>query len=153
MLDPIVRLLRMLDRPDDLRVLGPGIEREILWRLITGEQGALVRQIGLADGSLAHISRAIRRIRERYDEPLRVADLAELAGMSASSFHRHFRSATSMTPIQFQKQIRLRQARSCCCPGRGGRRDRLSRRLSEPVAVQPRIPADLRRAPGTTRAG
>ncbi|MDH6118488.1 AraC family transcriptional regulator [Kitasatospora sp. GAS204B] len=112
LLDPIVRLLRLVDRPDDLRVLAPGFEREILWRLITGDQGALVRQIGLADGSLAHISRTIRWIRQHYNEPLLIADLADLSGMSASSFHRHFRSATSMTPIQFQKQIRLQEARA-----------------------------------------
>jgi AraC-like DNA-binding protein len=112
LLDPIVRLLRLLDRPDDLRVLAPGLEREILWRLITGDQGALVRQIGLANSSLTHISRAIRWIREHYNEPVLIADLAELSGMSASSFHRHFRAATSMTPIQFQKQIRLQEARA-----------------------------------------
>ena len=112
LLDPVVRLLRLLDHSDDLRVLGPGLEREILWRLLTGEQGALVRQIGLADSSLTHIARVIRWIREHYDEPLLIADLAAVAGMSPSSLHRHFRAATSMTPIQFQKQIRLRAARN-----------------------------------------
>jgi AraC-like DNA-binding protein len=112
LLDPVVRLLRLLDRPDDLRVLAPGLQREILWRLITGEQGALVRQIGLANSHLAHISRAIRWIREHYSEPVLIADLADLSGMSASTFHRHFRAATSMTPIQFQKQIRLQEARA-----------------------------------------
>ena len=112
LLDPVVRLLRLLEHPDDLRVLAPGLEREILWRLITGDQGALVRQIGLASSSLAHISRAIRWIREHYHEPVLVADLAALSGMSASSFHRHFRAATSMTPIQFAKQIRLQEARA-----------------------------------------
>jgi AraC-like DNA-binding protein len=112
LLDPIVRLLRLLDDPNDVRVLGPGLEREILWRLITGDQGALVRQIGLADGSLAHITRTVRWIREHYNEPMRIADLADMSGMSASSFHRHFRWATSMTPIQFQKQIRLQEARA-----------------------------------------
>ncbi|MGH3379571.1 MAG: AraC family transcriptional regulator N-terminal domain-containing protein [Actinoallomurus sp.] len=112
LLDPIVRLLRLLGRPDDLRVLAPGFEREILWRLITGDQGALVRQIGLAGSGLAHISRTIRWIRRHYNEPLLIADLAEMSGMSPSTFHRHFRSATSMTPIQFQKQIRLQEARA-----------------------------------------
>jgi AraC-like DNA-binding protein len=111
LLDPVVRLLRIADRSDDVRVLAPGIRREILWRLLTGDQGALVRQVGLADGMLAHISRAIRWIRSHHDEPLLVADLADLAGMSPSTFHRHFRAATSMTPIQFQKQIRLQEAR------------------------------------------
>jgi AraC-like DNA-binding protein len=104
-------LVRLLDRPADLPVLAPMIEREILWRLITGEQGATVRQIGLADSSLAYVSRAIRWIREHYADALRVDDLARLAGMSVSSFHRHFRAITAMTPIQFQKQIRLQEAR------------------------------------------
>jgi len=112
LLDPVVRLLRIADRPDDLRVLGAAYRREILWRLLTGEQGDLVRQVGLANGNLAHVSRAIRWIRDHYREPVLVADLAALSGMSASSFHRHFRSATSMTPIQFQKQIRLQTART-----------------------------------------
>jgi len=112
LLDPIVRLLRLLGHPDDLRVLGPGLEREILWRLLSGEQGAVVRQIGLADSSLTHIARVIRWIREHYDQPLLIADLADVAGMSPSSLHRHFRAATSMTPIQYQKQIRLQAART-----------------------------------------
>jgi AraC-like DNA-binding protein len=112
LLDPVLRLLRMLNHPDDLRVLAPGVEREILWRLITGAQGALVRQIGLASGSLAHISRTIRWLRQHYREPVRIVDLADLAGMSVSSFHRHFRAATSMTPLQFCKQLRLQEARS-----------------------------------------
>jgi AraC-like DNA-binding protein len=111
LLDPVVRLLRIADRPDDVRVLGEGIRREILWRLLTGDQGALVQQIGLADGMLAHISEAIRWIRQHHNEPILVAELAELAGMSPSTFHRHFLAATSMTPIQFQKQLRLQEAR------------------------------------------
>jgi transcriptional regulator GlxA family with amidase domain len=71
-----------------------------------------VRQIGLADSRLAHVARAIRSIRVHYDETLRVEELAALATMSVSSFHRHFRAVTSMTPIQYQKQIRLHEARA-----------------------------------------
>jgi AraC-like DNA-binding protein len=112
LLDPIARLLRMIDRPDDIRVLGPALEREILWRLLTGDQGMLVRQIGLADGSLTHIARTIRFLREHLSEPTPVEELAGIAGMSASSFHRHFRAATSMSPLQFQKLLRLQQARA-----------------------------------------
>jgi AraC-like DNA-binding protein len=112
LLDPVVRLLRAARCPDDLRVLGPSYQREILWRLITGDQGALVRQIGLANNSLAHIARAIGWIREHYHEPLNVTDLARLSGMSPSSFHRHFRAATAATPIQYQKTIRLQTART-----------------------------------------
>ncbi|MDA0159424.1 AraC family transcriptional regulator [Solirubrobacter ginsenosidimutans] len=112
LLDALARLLALLDAPEDIPALATGLEREILWRLLTGPQGATVRQIGLADSHLAHLARAIRRIRDHYDEPLRVEDLAALATMSVSSFHRHFRAVTSMTPIQFQKQLRLHAART-----------------------------------------
>ena len=72
----------------------------------------MVRQIGLADSGLSHVSRAIRWIRDNYAEPMRIADLARLAGMSPSAFHRHFRAVTAMSPLQFQKRIRLQEARS-----------------------------------------
>jgi transcriptional regulator GlxA family with amidase domain len=112
LLDPIVRLLRLLDRPDDVPVLGPAIEREILWRLIKGEQGAMVRQLGLADSRLSQISRAVRWIRDHHTAMLRIEDLARVANMSATSFFRHFRAVTSLTPIQYQKQVRLQEARA-----------------------------------------
>ncbi|WP_224371079.1 AraC family transcriptional regulator [Hyalangium versicolor] len=112
LLDAFVRLLRLLDRPMDMPVLGPMIEREILWRLLSSRQGAMVRQIGLADSRLSQIGRAIRRIRTGYAENLRISELARLAGMSVTSFHRHFRAITSMSPLQYQKQIRLREARA-----------------------------------------
>jgi AraC-like DNA-binding protein len=112
LLDAIARLLALLDAPDDAPALTAGTEREVLWRLLTGPQGATVRQIGLADSRLAHLSRAICWIRGHYDETLRVEELAALATMSVSSFHRHFRAVTSMTPIQFQKEIRLHEARA-----------------------------------------
>jgi AraC-like DNA-binding protein len=112
LLDAIGRLLALLDTPEDAAALAAGVEREILWRLLTGPQGTTVRQIGLADSRLAHLSRAIHRIRTHYDQTLRVEELAALATMSVTSFHRHFRAVTSMTPIQFQKQIRLHEARA-----------------------------------------
>jgi AraC-like DNA-binding protein len=112
LLDAVARMLRLLDQPADAPVLAPLLEREILWRLLTGPHGDVVRQIGLADSSLAHISRAIHWVRENYAEPVRVADLAGLAGMSPSAFHRHFRAVTAMSPLQFQKRIRLQEARS-----------------------------------------
>jgi AraC-like DNA-binding protein len=112
LLDATGRLLALLDTPGDAAALATGVEREVLWRLITGPQGRTVRQIGLADSRLAHVGRAIRWIRVHYDETLRVEQLAALATMSVSSFHRHFRAVTSMTPIQFQKEIRLREARA-----------------------------------------
>ncbi len=112
LLDAVVRLLRLLDRPSDIPALWPLIEREIVWRLLCGEQGELVRQIGLADSRLSRIRRAIRSIRERYAEPLEIEQLAKEVAMSPTSFHRHFRAATAMSPLQYQKQIRLQQARS-----------------------------------------
>ncbi|MFJ7073814.1 AraC family transcriptional regulator N-terminal domain-containing protein [Streptomyces sp. NPDC098781] len=111
LLDAVVRLLRLLDEPRDRAVLAPLIKREILWRLITGEQGATVRQLGLADSSLSHVSRAVRWIREHFAEPFRVEDVARMSGMSVSAFYRNFQAVTAMSPIQFQKQIRLQEAR------------------------------------------
>ncbi|MFY1674825.1 AraC family transcriptional regulator [Plantactinospora sp. WMMB334] len=111
LVDAAVRMLRLLERPRDIPVLAPLIKREILWRLITGEQGAAVRQLGLASSSVAHVSRAVRWIRDNYRESFRVEDVAQMSGMSASAFYRNFQSVTAMSPIQFQKQIRLQQAR------------------------------------------
>ncbi|MFF2216767.1 AraC family transcriptional regulator [Streptomyces antibioticus] len=111
LLDAVVRLLRLLDEPRDRAVLAPLVKREILWRLITGEQGATVRQLGLADSGLSHVSRAVRWIREHYAQPFRVEDVARMSGMSASAFYRNFQAVTAMSPIQFQKQIRLQEAR------------------------------------------
>lgn len=112
LVDPVVRLLRLLDRPQDLQILAPTFEREILWRLFNGPQGALVRQIGLADSRLSQISRSIRWLRHHFAEAIRIEDLAEVAGMSVTSLHRHFRGVTSLTPIQFQKRLRLQAARA-----------------------------------------
>ena len=112
LIEAMVRLLRLLDSPRDVPVLRPLIEREILWRLLCGPQGARVRQIGLADSRLTQVSHAIRHIRQHYAKALSIEELAALAAMSESSFHRHFRAVTAMTPIQFQKQIRLQEARA-----------------------------------------
>jgi AraC-like DNA-binding protein len=111
LLDAVVRLLRLLDRPRDRKALAPLYKREILWRLMTGEQGDIVRQLGLADSSLSHITRAVRWIRENYTRPFRVEEVAQLSGMSVSAFHRNFQAVTAMSPIQFQKHIRLQAAR------------------------------------------
>ncbi|SDN11898.1 AraC family transcriptional regulator [Streptomyces wuyuanensis] len=111
LLDAVVRLLRLLDRPRDIDVLAPLYKKEILWRLITGPQGAMIRQIGLADSNLTHIARAVRWIRENYATSFRVEDVAQFIGMSPSAFYRNFQAVTAMSPIQFQKQIRLQEAR------------------------------------------
>ena len=110
--DCVVRLLRLLDRPADSPILAPSLEREILWRLINGPQGAIVRQIGLADSRMSQIARAVRWLRRHFAETVRIEDLAKIADMSISSLHRHFRNITSLTPIQYQKQLRLHAARA-----------------------------------------
>jgi transcriptional regulator GlxA family with amidase domain len=119
LLDAVARLLRLIDAPADASVLAPMIEREIIWRLLTGPQGGTIRQIGLADSDVSLVSRAIGWIRENYAEPMRIDDLARLSGMSASAFHRHFRGVTAMSPLQFQKRIRLQEARSLLVAGPG----------------------------------
>jgi AraC-like DNA-binding protein len=111
LIDAVVRLLRLASSPDDARVLAPAVKREIHWRLLTGPQGGLVRQVGLADSRVAIVTRAIAWIKDHYDEVIRVDDLAAEVGLSVSSLNRHFRAATSMSPVQYQKQIRLQQAR------------------------------------------
>ena len=110
-LDAAVRMLRLLDHPRDIPVLAPMIERELLWLVMSGDQGATVRQLGLADSSLTRVRHVVRWIRERYAEPVRVEDLAQLAHMSTSTFHRTFQAVTAMSPIQYQKRIRLQEAR------------------------------------------
>jgi AraC-like DNA-binding protein len=117
LLDAVARLLRLLDHPADVPVLAPLVEREILWRLLTGRHGAVLRQIGLADSGLSHVNRAIRWIRDNYAEPMRIEELARLVGMSGSALHRNFRSVTTMSPLQFQKRIRLQEARSLLVAG------------------------------------
>jgi AraC-like DNA-binding protein len=111
LLDAVVRLLRLLDRPRDIPVLAPLIKREIIWRLLTSEQGAILRQFGLPTSSLSHIAMAVQWIRENYALPFRVEEVAQRAAMSVSAFHRNFQAVTSMSPIQYQKQIRLQRAR------------------------------------------
>ena len=95
-----------------MAVLAPLVEREILWRLLTGPFGDVIRQIGLPDSNLSHVNLAIRWIRDNYSERMRVADLASLSRMSPSAFHRNVRAITAMSPLQFQKRIRLQEARS-----------------------------------------
>jgi AraC-like DNA-binding protein len=111
LLDPLIRLLRLQDRPDDRRVLAPAVKREIHWRLMTGPQGDLVRQIGLADSRLSVVAHAVRWIRARYTQVIRIDELAADIGLSVSSLNRNFRAVTAMSPLQFQKQLRLQEAR------------------------------------------
>jgi AraC-like DNA-binding protein len=111
LLDGVLRLLRLLDTPVDIPVLAPMVKREILYRLLMNGQGGALRQLVLTDSHTHRIARAIRLLREHYVRPLRVEDLARHAHMSLSSFHHHFKAVTAMSPLQFQKQLRLQEAR------------------------------------------
>jgi AraC-like DNA-binding protein len=111
LLDAVIRMVRLLDNPRDRAVLAPMCEREILWRLLTGPLGETLGQIGIADSCTTSISRAVRWITEHYAEPFRVDELARSCGLSTSAFHRKFQGVTALSPIQFQKHIRLHQAR------------------------------------------
>ncbi|MDC7684646.1 AraC family transcriptional regulator [Asticcacaulis sp. BYS171W] len=109
--DACLRLAALLDRPRDLAVLGPLVEREILYLLLQGEQGRRLRQIATADGRLTRVTRAIRWLKDNYSRPFRMAALTEAASMSASSLHAHFKAVTLMSPLQYHKQLRLQEAR------------------------------------------
>lgn len=109
--DAWLRMMRLMDRPEESATLAPMIEREILFRVLQGPQGDMLRQIAGADSRLAHVRRAIDWIRAHYAEPFRVEPLAELTGMSVASFYRNFKGITAMTPIQYQKRLRLLKAR------------------------------------------
>ena len=111
LLDAWARLLSLLDRPEDAPVLAPMHEREVLYRLLRGPQGGVLRQIARADSRLSQVRQSIGWIRSHFDETLRVEQLAERAGMSPASFHRHFKAATAMSPLQYQKMLRLQEAR------------------------------------------
>jgi AraC-like DNA-binding protein len=111
LLDAVLRMVALLGSPHDRAVLAPMLEREIVWRLLTGPLGSSVRQFGLADSSVTQIGRAVRWINEHHAQPFRVDDLAHSCGMSTSAFHRKFYAVTALTPIQFQKQIRLHRSR------------------------------------------
>ncbi|WP_018634367.1 AraC family transcriptional regulator [Neomegalonema perideroedes] len=109
--DPLCRLFALCDRPRDIPVLAPLIRREITWILLNGPMGPTLRQIGLAGSPMARIGRTIACIREGFADQLNVRQLAEVAGMSPATFHRHFKAVTAMTPMQYQKQLRLQEAR------------------------------------------
>lgn len=109
--DAACRMLALLDRPQDAAVLAPLVRREIHYRLLTGDQAGIVRQIGAPDSRLAQVNRAIAWIRANFDRPFSVDAVAREAGMSASALHQHFKAVTAMSPLQYQKQIRLQEAR------------------------------------------
>ncbi len=111
LLDCALRLIRLLDTPQDIPILAPMIIREIYYRLLIGEQGEAVRQIATSGSNMQRIASVLSLIKADFAQPMRVEDLAEQASMSPSSFHYHFKEVTSMSPLQYQKQLRLLEAR------------------------------------------
>ncbi len=111
LLDAVVRLVRLFDTPAEAPVLMPLLKREIIYRLLMGAQGSRLCQIAVLGGYTHHIARAVDRLRKNFNQPLRIENIARELGMSVSGFHHHFKSVTAMSPLQFQKQLRLQEAR------------------------------------------
>jgi len=111
LLDATVRLLRVTASPVEARIVAPLIIREIIFRLLSGEQGHRLRQGAIRGSHANRIAQAIDRLNKSFDQPLSVEGMARDLGMSASGFHHHFKAVTDMSPLQFQKQLRLHEAR------------------------------------------
>jgi len=109
--DAVGRLLGLLDAPDEIPVLGPLVLREITFRLLVEPAGARLRQIAAAGAPAQRVARAIRWLRDHFAEPLRIETLARHVGMSPSALHLHFKSMTALSPLQYQKRLRLQEAR------------------------------------------
>ena len=109
---PLVRYFELMDDPMDARVLGPSIRREIHYRLLLSPIGTMLRNLLVSDSHASRIARAIVKVRAEFRSTLGIADLARTAGMSASSFHEHFKAVTGTTPLQYQKDLRLIEARA-----------------------------------------
>jgi AraC-like DNA-binding protein len=109
--DAVLRLLRLLDKPMNIPIMAPMIEREIIFLLLQGPHGDTIRQLGAPKSPLAQVRRGIDWIRAHYNEVILIERAAKAAGMSAPTFHRHFRAVTNLSPLQFQKRLRLQEAR------------------------------------------
>ncbi len=117
LIEVAVRMMRLLDTPDDLPALAPLLMRELLYRLLHSDQGGMLRHIAVADSPGQRISRAIGWLRTHYRQPLRIDTIAQHAHMSPSSLHQHFKAITAMSPLQYQKQLRLQEARRLLLAG------------------------------------
>jgi AraC-like DNA-binding protein len=111
LLDAVVRLIRLLDTPAEAPVLMPLITREIIYRLLLGSQGSRLRHLTILGGYTSYIAKAVERLRQGFDQPLHIESLARDLGMSVSGFHHHFKAVTELSPLQFQKRLRLQEAR------------------------------------------
>lgn len=111
LLDAIIRFVHLLDTPEDIPVLAPIIKKEIIYRLIKGKDGERLKQVAIEGSSTHQINSVIKHIMQNYEKTLKIEDLAEIANMSVSSLYRYFTEVTTLSPIQFQKQLRLQEAR------------------------------------------
>ena len=111
LLDAVLRLVRLADSPHDACFLAPLITKEIVYRLLIGDQGDRLRHIAMMNGHSHPIARAIEWVRRDFNQPLRIETIAQEIGMSISGFHHHFKTVTALSPLQFQKQLRLQEAR------------------------------------------
>lgn len=109
--DALLRLARLLDTPPDIPLLAPMVIREIYYRLLNGLYGRRIAQIAINGSNMQRIAHVIQMLKTKFSEPIRVEDLAEMAHMSPSSFHFHFKQVTNMSPLQYQKRLRLLEAR------------------------------------------
>ncbi|RYY73661.1 MAG: AraC family transcriptional regulator [Gammaproteobacteria bacterium] len=114
LLESVTRLINLLDSPKDIAGLSGLFLREVYYRLLTGTQGQVVRAVALTGSKMQRISQVLQLMNKEFDKPLQIADFCKIAGMSTASFHQHFKAMTSMTPIQYQKQLRLIEARKIC---------------------------------------
>lgn len=112
LMDAWVRMLRLMGDPQAIAALAPVYEREILFRVLQGPHGWMLREIAAPDTAMARVSMAIQWIRRDFAQPIRVESLANRASMSVSAFHRHFKAVTNFSPLQYQKRVRLLQART-----------------------------------------
>lgn len=119
LLDAWVRMLRLMERPDDVAALAPAYEREILYRVLQGPHGWMLRDIAAPGTALSRVGITIQWIRTNFTLPLRVEALAQMAALSVSAFHRHFKAVTALSPLQYQKRIRLLHARALLIAGEG----------------------------------
>lgn len=110
-LDAVIRLARLLDSPDDIPILAPIFTKEILYRVLRGQNGNILQQIAIEGSTTNRIREVIEQIKANFYKSLRIEELAEIANMSVSSLHRHFKDVTAMSPLQFQKHLRLQEAR------------------------------------------
>jgi len=117
LLGACLRLVQLLESPADIPVLAPLVEREILYRLLRGEQTSRLSQIAFAESKLQQINRAIGWIKRNFREPFSIAALADEARMSPSALHQHFKAVTAMSPLQYQKRLRLQEARRMILTG------------------------------------